>query len=108
MKAAEAHKLSADEVKVETDRLRRKLFDLRTQTLTEKIEDTSQFRKTRRDLARLLTETNARARSESGGAKASKSAKSNRTAAATAGGKSGSKPAITSATKSATKRAGGK
>lgn len=60
MKAVEVHKLSNDEIKVEVNRLRRRLFDLRAQTVTEKIEDTSQFKKTRKDLARVLTEMNAR------------------------------------------------
>ncbi|MBL9148046.1 MAG: 50S ribosomal protein L29 [Phycisphaerae bacterium] len=60
MKAAEVHKLSPEELKVEANRLRRKLFDLRVQTVTEKIADTSQFRKTRKDLARVLTEANGR------------------------------------------------
>jgi large subunit ribosomal protein L29 len=60
MKAKEVHKLSIEELQIETDRLRRKLFDLRTQSVTEKIQDTSQFRKIRRDLARVLTEQNAR------------------------------------------------
>lgn len=60
MKAAEVHKLNEEELKVEAGRLRRKLFDLRTQTVTEKIADTSQFRKSRKDLARVLTEANAR------------------------------------------------
>jgi ribosomal protein L29 len=39
---------------------RRKFFDLRTQAVTEKIEDTSQFRKTRQHVARLLTEQKSR------------------------------------------------
>ena len=69
MKANEVHKLNAEELKVESQRLRRKLYDLRTQTVTEKIEDTSQFKKTRKDLARVLTETNARAARSAGGAK---------------------------------------
>jgi ribosomal protein L29 len=60
MKAGEVHKLSDDEIKVEATRLRRRIFDLRSQTVTEKIEDTSQFGKARKDLARVLTELNAR------------------------------------------------
>ncbi len=60
MKAKEVHKLSSDELAVEVKRLRRWMFDLRTQAVTEKIEDTSQFKKTRRDIARLLTEQHAR------------------------------------------------
>ena len=35
--------------------LQRHLFDLRTQAVTEKLEDPSQLRKTRRDIARLKT-----------------------------------------------------
>ena len=60
MKAKEVHKLSDDELTVEVKRLRRWMFDLRTQAVTEKIEDTSQFKKTRGDIARLLTEQTSR------------------------------------------------
>ena len=34
---------------------RRHLFDLRSQAVTEKLEDPSQFRATRRDIARINT-----------------------------------------------------
>ncbi|MHC4941375.1 MAG: 50S ribosomal protein L29 [Planctomycetota bacterium] len=61
MKAKEVHKLSDEELEVEVGRLRRQLFDLRTQSVTEKIQDTSQFRKIRSDIARVLTERSARA-----------------------------------------------
>jgi len=61
MKAKEVHKLSDEEIEVEVQRLRRKLFDLRTQAVTEKIQDTSQFGKIKKDIARVLTERNARA-----------------------------------------------
>ncbi|MCC6907570.1 MAG: 50S ribosomal protein L29 [Phycisphaerales bacterium] len=60
MKAKEVHKLSDEEVDVEVSRIRRHLFDLRTQAVTEKIEDSSQFGKTRKDVARLLTERRRR------------------------------------------------
>ena len=60
MKAQEVHKLSDEEIDVEIQRLRRKRFDLRTQAVTEKIQDTSQFRQVRRDIARLLTERSTR------------------------------------------------
>ncbi len=60
MKAKEVHKLNDEELTIEVARLRRRLFDLRTQAVTEKIEDTSQFGKTRRDIARLLTEQSMR------------------------------------------------
>ena len=45
MKAKEVHKLSDEELLIEVKRLRRKLFDLRVQSVTEKIQDTSQFKK---------------------------------------------------------------
>lgn len=60
MKAIEVHKLSDEEITVEVKRLRRHLFDLRTQGVTEKIEDVSQFTNARRDIARLLTEQRGR------------------------------------------------
>lgn len=60
MKAQEAHKLNDEEIKVELDRLRRRMFDLKAQSVTEKLEDPSQILKARRDVARLLTEQNAR------------------------------------------------
>lgn len=60
MKAKEVHKLSDEEVDLEVARVRRHLFDLRTQAVTEKIEDSSQFGKSRRDIARLMTERKRR------------------------------------------------
>lgn len=60
MKADEVHKLSDEEIAVEVDRLRRSLFDLKSQGVTEKIDDPSQLQKMRKDVARLLTEKNAR------------------------------------------------
>jgi ribosomal protein L29 len=60
MKAKEVHKLSDEEIDAELKRLRQRTFELRTQSVTEKIEDTSQFAQVRRDIARLLTERSAR------------------------------------------------
>lgn len=60
MKAEEVHKMTGEEIDTEVDRLKRKLFDLRCGAQTEKIEDPSQFRKMKRDVARLLTERRAR------------------------------------------------
>ncbi len=60
MKANEVRRLSDEELDIEAKRLRRQLFDLRTQAVTEKIEDTSQFVKIRKVIARVLTEQNAR------------------------------------------------
>ena len=60
MKGKEVRKLSDEEIEVEIKRLRQKHFELRTQAVTEKIEDTSQFGKVRGDIARLLNQRNAR------------------------------------------------
>lgn len=60
MKMAEVRKLNGEEIDVELDRLQRKLFDLRTQAVTEKIEDPSLFGKIRKDIARLHTERTSR------------------------------------------------
>ena len=60
MKAKEAHKISDEEIKVEIDRLTRHVYDLKSQAVTEKLDDPSQFRKSRRDVARLKTEQRAR------------------------------------------------
>lgn len=60
MTGDEVRKLTDEEISVEIDRLQRKLFDLRTAVVTEKIEDPSRFGKFRRDIARLKTERTAR------------------------------------------------
>ena len=62
--AREAASMEAevDRIDVEIERLKRRHFELRAQSVTEKIEDTSQFAKIKKDIARLLTEQNARRR----------------------------------------------
>ncbi len=55
MKTDEIRELSDEELQLELDRLRRHLFDLRAQAVTEKLEDSSMLRKARRDIARLRT-----------------------------------------------------
>ncbi len=60
MKAKAVHKLSEEELTIEVDNLRKKLFELKTQSVTEKIQDTSQYSKIRKDIARLLTEQTLR------------------------------------------------
>lgn len=60
MKAKAVHKLSGEELAIEVDNLRKKLFELKTQGVTEKIQDTSQYSKIRKDVARLLTEQSMR------------------------------------------------
>lgn len=60
MKATEAHKMSHEELKVEVQRLRRRLYDLRSQSVTEKLENPKQLGSLKRDVARILTEQRKR------------------------------------------------
>lgn len=53
---------SIEEISEELKQLRDKLYTLRIQAVTEKVEDNSLFRKVRGDIARLLTEQTARRR----------------------------------------------
>lgn len=55
MKINEVRELTDEELQTELDRLRRHLFDLRAQAVTEKLEDPSTLTKTQRDIARILT-----------------------------------------------------
>ena len=60
MTPKEVRKLNDEELDVEIERLKRRHFELRAQSVTEKIEDTSQFGKIKKDIARLQTERQAR------------------------------------------------
>ena len=55
MKISDLRELKSDEIHTELERLRRHLFDLRSQAVTEKLGDSSQLRKTKQDIARVLT-----------------------------------------------------
>lgn len=55
MKASEIREMNPDELVVELENLQRKLFDIRTQAVTEKLEDPSQLTKAKRDVARFKT-----------------------------------------------------
>ena len=66
MKAKAVHKLSEEELTLEVDTLRKRMFELKNQSVTEKIQDTSQYGKIRRDIARLLTEQTMRASTTQG------------------------------------------
>jgi large subunit ribosomal protein L29 len=55
MKIEAIRAMKVDELHAELERLRRHLFDLRAQAVTEKLEDPTQLGKTRTDIARLLT-----------------------------------------------------
>jgi large subunit ribosomal protein L29 len=55
MNIRETRELNIEELHQELDRLRRHLFDLRSQAVTEKLEDPTQLTKTKREIARVLT-----------------------------------------------------
>jgi large subunit ribosomal protein L29 len=55
MKVSEIREFSDEELRTELERLRRRVFDLRSQSVTEKLEDPSLITKAKRDIARLLT-----------------------------------------------------
>lgn len=55
MKASEIREMKTAELHAELDRLRRHLFDLRSQAVTEKLENPHQLKRARRDIAQVLT-----------------------------------------------------
>ncbi len=55
MKIDEIREFTDEELQTELARLRRHLFDLRAQAVTEKLEDPSMITKARRDIARIIT-----------------------------------------------------
>ena len=55
MKVKELRELSNEELQLELERVRRHLYDLRSQAVTEKLEDPSLLTRARRDKARILT-----------------------------------------------------
>jgi len=55
MKISEIRELSDEELAAELQRVRRHLFDVRAQAVTEKLEDPSLLTKAKRDIARILT-----------------------------------------------------
>jgi ribosomal protein L29 len=64
MTPTEVRKLSDEELAKWLSDLRRQTYTLKVQQVTEKIEDNSRDGKTRRDIARLLTEQTVRRRRE--------------------------------------------
>lgn len=64
MTPTEIKKMNNEDIAIEVQQLRRRLFDLRCQLVTEKIQNTAQFANVRKDIARLLTEQNARTRAK--------------------------------------------
>lgn len=55
MKIKEIRELTDEELASELARVRRHLFDVRSQAVTEKLEDPSMITKAKRDIARILT-----------------------------------------------------
>jgi len=55
MKIAEIRELKTAELHSELDRLRRHAFDLRSQSVTEKLQDPSLLTRAKRDIARVFT-----------------------------------------------------
>ena len=55
MTPKEIREKETEHLKHELDEKRKHLFHLRTQAVTEKLEDPSQLRKTKKDIARMQT-----------------------------------------------------
>lgn len=55
MKIGAVRELRTEDLRIELVRLRRHLFDLRAQSVTEKLENPHQLTHTKRDIARVLT-----------------------------------------------------
>ena len=55
MKITETRELTDEELRAELERLRRHVFDLRAQAVTEKLEDPTMITSAKRDIARILT-----------------------------------------------------
>jgi ribosomal protein L29 len=72
--AGTVKKMTSDELGIELKGLRERLYTLRSQSVTEKVEDVSQFGITKRNIARLMTEQSARRISGAGEPRSSKSA----------------------------------
>lgn len=58
--ATDTTKMSKEELHGTLKARREEQFKLRQQAVTDKVADTSSFKKTRKEIARLLTEINAR------------------------------------------------
>ena len=55
MKMKEILEKQSDQLREELTEKQKHLFDLRSQAVTEKLEDPSQLRKTKKDIARMQT-----------------------------------------------------
>ena len=66
MKIKEIRDMSDAQLADEIRRLRRHVYDLRAQSVTEKLESPTLIRQAKRDIARCLTVQNERARAAAG------------------------------------------
>ncbi|MFO0857407.1 MAG: 50S ribosomal protein L29 [Phycisphaerales bacterium] len=66
MTGTEVRSMKDDEIKIELGKLRNKLYDMRTKRVSDTVEDTSQFGKAKKDIARLLTEQRSRVLKKAG------------------------------------------
>jgi large subunit ribosomal protein L29 len=55
MKIADAREMRPDELQVKLEELQRHLFDLRSQAVTETLENSKAIRNIKRDIARIMT-----------------------------------------------------
>ncbi len=55
MKAREYREMNPDELEDKLQEQRKHLFDLRSQSVTEKLENSRSINNTRRDIARIVT-----------------------------------------------------
>lgn len=55
MRISEIRNMKTEELHGELDRLRRHLFDLRSQAVTENLQNSAMLKKTRKDIARVFT-----------------------------------------------------
>lgn len=60
MKVADLREMKTAELHVELERLRRHVFDLRAQAVTEKLENPNRLTGAKRDIARVFTVLNER------------------------------------------------
>lgn len=67
MKIKEIRDRQNDAIEAELKDLNKKLFELRTQAVTEKLEDPSLLKKTRRDVARMKTVLRERQKAQQAG-----------------------------------------
>ncbi|RMD49239.1 MAG: 50S ribosomal protein L29 [Alphaproteobacteria bacterium] len=71
MNAAELRQKTPDELREELGRLKKEAFNLRFQQATGALENTARIRQVRRDIARVLTVMNEKARAAAAAAEGS-------------------------------------